>query len=93
MNGVVAVFTANDINSQVTPWVGILTHLQGLRSPPQHPRAEQVARWLGEPIVMVVAQTRAIAEDACELIEIEYEPLQPVVSAEAVIQIECLYDA
>lgn len=86
MAGVVAVYTADEINSQITPWVGTLTHLQGLRSPPQHPLADDVARWSGEPVVMVVAQSRAIAEDACELIEVDYEPLPAVVSAEAATQ-------
>ncbi len=81
--GVVAVFTGNDINSQVEPWTGTLTHLKGLRSPPQSPLADSVTRWQGEPIVMVIAQSRAIAEDACELIEIEFDRLEPICNAEA----------
>ena len=36
-------------------------------------------RYLGEPLVAVVAETRAIAEDALELIDVEYEPLKPLV--------------
>jgi len=83
--GVVAVFTAKDINTQVDAYVGTLTHLQGLRSPPQLPLADQVARWHGEPVAMVVAQTRAIAEDACELIKVDYQSLEAVVSAEKAI--------
>lgn len=82
LDGVVAVFRPHDINSQVTPWVGTLTHLQGLRSPPQHPLAEDVVRWNGEPVVMVIACSRAIAEDACELVVVEYEPLPALTSAE-----------
>jgi len=80
--GVVAVFTGSDINTQVQPWTGTLTHLKGLRSPPQLPLADKVTRWQGEPIVMVVAQSRAIAEDACELVEVEYNPLEPCCDTE-----------
>jgi len=79
--GVVAVFTASDINTEVVPWVGTLTHLQGLKSPPQHPLADDIAYWQGEPIVMVVAHSRAIAEDACELVEIDYDPLNAMCDA------------
>jgi len=79
--GVVAVFTASEINSQLLPWVGTLTHLKGLRSPPQLPLADQVAHWQGEPIVMVVAQSRAIAEDACELVALDFNPLTPLCDA------------
>ncbi len=86
VTGVVAVFVGNDINSQVKPWTATLTHLKGMRSPPQLPLADAVARWQGEPIVMVVAQSRAIAEDACELVEIEFEPLEPVCNTEIAAQ-------
>lgn len=73
--GVVAVYTGRDLVDVVSPYVGVLTHLQGLRSPPQMPLAVEVARWVGEPVAMVVAQSRAAAEDACELIVVDYEPL------------------
>ena len=83
--GVVAVFTGADLAEHVTPYVGVLTHLQGLRSPPQMPLAVDVARWQGEPLVMVVAHSRAQAEDACAIIEIELEPLEPVCDAETAL--------
>ncbi len=73
--GVVAVFTGKDLAEHVTPWSGVLTHLQGLRSPNQYPLAVDTARWQGEPVAMVVAETRAIAEDAAALIEVDYQPL------------------
>jgi len=75
LRGVVGVFTSKDLTERVTPWSGVLTHLQGLRSPDQFPLAVDRARWQGEPVVMVVAESRAIAEDACALIEVDYEPL------------------
>ncbi len=47
----------------------------------QFPLARDVARYVGEPVAVVVAATRALAEDAAERIEIEWEALPPVASA------------
>ncbi len=62
-----------------TPWVGVLTHLKGLKSAPQHPLAMDRVRWQGEPVAAVVATSRALAEDAAERIVVEYQELPPVV--------------
>ena len=40
------------------------------------------ARLVGDPVALAVAQSRALAEDACELIQVEYEELAPVVTVE-----------
>jgi CO/xanthine dehydrogenase Mo-binding subunit len=40
--------------------------------------SRDVVRYVGEIVAMVVADSRAVAEDACELIEVDYEPLPPV---------------
>src|SRR5262249_60380474 len=45
----------------------------------QHVMASKKVVYLGEPIVALVAENRYIAEDALELIDVEYEPLPPVV--------------
>ncbi len=84
--GIIAVFRGSDFEDYVTPYVGTLTHLQGLRSPPQMPLAVDAVRWQGEPVVMVVAQNRALAEDACALVEIEFEPLEAVCDAETALE-------
>lgn len=83
--GVVAVYDGAEIARHVTPWQGVLTHLAGMRSPDQPALAIDVARWQGEPVVMVVAQSRAIAEDALALIEVEYDPLPAVTDMEAAL--------
>ncbi len=41
--------------------------------------------YVGEPVVLVVAESRAQAEDACELVEINYEVLSPVIELEDAI--------
>src|SRR5204862_4004499 len=66
MPGVVRVVIGAEIAMVCKPYIGVLTHLQGMRSPPQYPLAMDVARWQGEPVVAVVAQSRAEAEDAAE---------------------------
>ena len=66
--GVVAVVTGAELAEVCTPWVGVLSHLKGLKSAPQHAIAVDRACWQGEAVAAVVAQTRAAAEDAAELV-------------------------
>src|ERR1700674_2150204 len=80
--GVVAVVTGAELAIICTPWVGVLTHLKGLKSAPQHAIAVDKACWQGEAVAAVVAKTRALAEDAAELVGVEYEPLAPVAEPE-----------
>ncbi len=83
--GVIAVVTGAELAKVMTPWVGVLTHLKGLKSAPQHPIAIDRACWQGEAVCAVVAKTRAQAEDACELVDISYEPLPAVTDAETAL--------
>jgi carbon-monoxide dehydrogenase large subunit len=85
-DGVIAVYTGAELAEHVTPWVGVLTHLKGLRSPPQYPLAVGAARWQGEPVAMVVAESRALAEDACALVEVDYEPWPSACDMERALQ-------
>jgi aerobic carbon-monoxide dehydrogenase large subunit len=76
--GVHAVFTAADLNCDVKEqWHSSL----GPASPetPRPPLAEGEARFAGDPVALVVATSRYIAEDAADLVDIEYEPLPAVV--------------
>src|SRR5512144_1749093 len=84
--GVVAVYTADDLGDYWKP--GPL-----LVSPPpvkdivfnektQVPLAKDKVKFAGEPIVMVLAESRYIAEDALADIQIDYEPLEAVVDME-----------
>jgi aerobic carbon-monoxide dehydrogenase large subunit len=82
MPGVVRAATGADIALVCKPYVGVLTHLAGMRSMPQYPLAIDVARWQGEPVVAVVAATRAEAEDAAEAVEIVWEELPAALDAE-----------
>lgn len=76
--GVRGVFTGADIAQHCTPWVAVLAHLKGLKSAPQHPLALTTATWTGEPVVAIVADTRAQAEEAAALVDVNYDPLPAV---------------
>jgi len=83
--GIVAVVTGPELAKVITPWVGVLTHLKGIKSAPQHAIAVERACWQGEAVCAVVAKSRAEAEDACALIEVEYEILPAVTDAETAL--------
>ena len=75
--GVLAVMTGADADKVCGP-------LPTWASPPvlQPVIANDRVRHVGEAVVAVVAEDRYIAEDACDLIEVEYDPLPPVVDLE-----------
>jgi carbon-monoxide dehydrogenase large subunit len=56
-----------------------------MKSAPQYPLAVERACWQGEPVVAVVAETRAQAEDALQYLQVEWEELTPVVDMETAL--------
>ncbi|HEY0825086.1 MAG TPA: xanthine dehydrogenase family protein molybdopterin-binding subunit [Ramlibacter sp.] len=85
MPGVVMVADGRDIATVCKPWVATLAHLAGMKSAPQYPLAIERACWQGEPVVAVVAETREQAEDALQLVNVEFERLEPVVDMETAL--------
>jgi aerobic carbon-monoxide dehydrogenase large subunit len=80
LEGVHAVFTADDIGDEI-PLIPIrLAPLPEFQSFRQPVIAHGKVRYVGEPIALIVAESRAIAEDAMELIELEIAAL-PVVAS------------
>jgi carbon-monoxide dehydrogenase large subunit len=73
--GVAAVFTAAEINPRCEPFVGVALHRPGHRSAPQPLLVSDRAVWQGQPVAVVVASSRAEAEDAAEFVAMEWEPL------------------
>jgi carbon-monoxide dehydrogenase large subunit len=80
--GVIGVFDGRAVAEYCTPWVAVLAHLKGIKSPPQHAIAIERACWQGEACAAVVAESRSQAEDAVGLIEAEWEELPVVVDME-----------
>jgi len=87
--GVRAVFVAADLN----PGVHEQWHSQlGPASPetPRPPLAEDEVRFVGDPVALVLADNRYIAEDACDLVVVDYEPLPPIVDYVAAVDSDLL---
>jgi len=76
--GVIAIVTGKELSAVITPWVGVLSHLKGLKSAPQHAIAIDRACWQGEAVAAIVATSRAVAEDATEIVSVEYRELDAV---------------
>ena len=85
MHGVVRLFTGADLAKHCEPWVAVLAHLKGMKSAPQLPLPLERATWAGEAVAAVVAETRAVAEDAVARVRIEYEPLPAAVDMETAL--------
>jgi carbon-monoxide dehydrogenase large subunit len=84
--GVVAVMTGAELAQHYKPWQGTHSNQPALKSPPQHAMVIDRARWHGEPVVAVAAESRAEAEDAVSLINVEWEALPAVADAEIALR-------
>ena len=86
--GVVAVVTAADIEAATTgplPYEFDLNLFQAAKDPARQVLATDKVRHVGDPVAVVVAETRYAAYDAAALVEVEYEPLPAVVDPEAAL--------
>ena len=76
---VVAVVTPDDIKQHTKPFKPG-RYAAGLKRPiDEYASAMGKVRYVGEPVAAVAARDRGTAEDALELIQVDYEPLRPVV--------------
>src|SRR5689334_8800537 len=82
--GVVAVFTGTDMPIGGLPCGWLIHSKDGtpMAEPPHPVLAQGKARHIGDPIAVVIAETRAQAKDAAELIAVDYKVLPAVASAE-----------
>jgi aerobic carbon-monoxide dehydrogenase large subunit len=81
--GVVAVLTGADLETMTVPGPDALLGLMGWKGPsPEFTLlATDKVRLVGDPVAVVIAESRYLAEDGCELVEVEYDDLPPVVTA------------
>ncbi|HWP84517.1 MAG TPA: molybdopterin cofactor-binding domain-containing protein, partial [Terriglobia bacterium] len=82
LKGVLAVITGPEVVRQTKP----IPPRAITKPAKQYVMAGDKIRYLGEPLAAVVAEDRYIAEDALELIDVEYEPLPPVVGIDEALQ-------
>ena len=84
MPGVAGVFTGSDLAADdIGPLPCAVTNIPMARPlyvPPCHTLARDAVRYVGEPVVFVVAESVECARDAAEAVVIEYEPLAPVIA-------------
>ena len=94
MAGVVAVYDGAGVADRIKP----LANAEELRVPPGIATLDPVVKiqpapilaldevnYVGQPVVMVVAENRYLAEDALEVIDIEFEPLPSILDPEAAL--------
>jgi carbon-monoxide dehydrogenase large subunit len=81
--GVVAVYTAADLPFGQTDLPILIPHPNLTHGRTQRCLASQIVRYAGEAVAFVVAESRYIAEDAADLVEVDYEPLPVVITPEA----------
>lgn len=82
--GVVCTLTGREITDYCQPFLQI-------GEPPgayikDYPLAVDRALYQGDPVAVVVAENVRLAQDAAQLVEVEYEPLEPVVTAEQALE-------
>jgi len=75
--GVVAVLTADDLAALCNP-MQLQAAPEGFKNPVFHPLASDKVRLVGDPVVLVVADSRYAAEDGCDAVVVEYEPLAAI---------------
>ena len=81
MEGVVGVVTGQDVSRLTRPFpVGVTAPVQ------YYCAATDKARFVGEPVAVVVARSRYLAEDAAEAVIVDYEPLPAVVDVERALE-------
>jgi CO/xanthine dehydrogenase Mo-binding subunit len=81
--GVVCVLNGAEIAAQTQPFIEIGP--EPCAKIKDYPLAVSKVRYQGEPVVAVVAESPSLADDAAELVQIEYDALDPVVDAEVAL--------
>src|SRR3989442_8257752 len=85
--GVVAVYPHADLPPALQdPLPRLIPHPALVHHKTQYALARDKVRHVGEPVAFVVAASRYLAEDALDLIEVEYDPLPPVVTLEQAVR-------
>src|SRR6266446_8447394 len=81
--GVVAVYVAADLPFGQTDLPILIPHPNLTHGRTQRCLASEVVRYVGEAVAFVVAENRSLAEDAADLVDVDYDPLPVVITPEA----------
>ena len=85
-DGVIAIYTGKDLKPEFgAPLPVTVCFVPDKKYPNHFPIAVDKVHYVGEPVAVVLATSRAAAEDAAERIEVRYDPLPPVLGIEQAI--------
>jgi carbon-monoxide dehydrogenase large subunit len=85
-DGVVAAFSGSDLEDEwAAPLPMAWPVTEDIKNPPHWPLSRDKARYAGDGVAVVIAESRAAAKDAAELVDVEYEPLPAVTAVEAAL--------
>ncbi len=84
-HGVIAVLTGKDLEGKVNPKPLAISPPR-IKVPPHPPLALGKVTFVGHPVALVLASERALARDAADLVQVEYDPLGPVTDPEAALR-------
>jgi carbon-monoxide dehydrogenase large subunit len=85
LDGVLAVWTWEDLGDLWRPSPMVVPHDALTHPKTQYPLAKDKVNYVGEAVAFVVAIDRYVAEDACDLIEVQYDPLPAITDTEAAV--------
>ena len=83
---VLAVLTGLEVNQQCSEPFPLYGLIDDQRVKDRWPMATEKANFVGEPVALVVAESREAAKDALELVEVDYDPLPAVVDMEKAVE-------
>ena len=81
LDGVVAVYTGTEVQALLNPDAPAMSMFPGMPAPVFTVLATDKVRLVGDLVALVVAESRYVAEDAIELIEVDYDDLEPIATA------------
>ena len=83
---VLAVLTGQEVNQHCKTQFPKYDEAEGTKAKSRWPMPTEVAKYVGEPVAVVVATSNSTARDALDLIDVDYEPLPAVVDMEKAIE-------
>ena len=87
--GVVAAFAGHELRPWFVETMGVIAP-EGAHTPQRCPVAVDFVRFVGEPVAVVVAESAAIAQDAVDLVDVDYDPLPAVPTIDSALADERL---
>ena len=84
--GIIKIFTGKEINKKCPSPMPLVAPIDDMKWEDRQPMAENKTCFVGEPIALVIGQSREEAKDALDLISVDYEPLDAVVDLEKEIK-------